>query len=199
MPDSPSQRLRRGQHARRRVLSAALEVLAESGMPGFTIESVARRAGASKATLYRHWPSAAALLVDAMDAEVRPLPDVATGDVRADMISLLTGVAAMLDRSPFPELMAAFVDAAERDPALAGLQASLTEHRREPLLRVVLEAARRGVIRQDADPELVVDLLAAPFFYRRLVAHRPIPADMPTTVVDRVLAALRPATRPPSV
>jgi AcrR family transcriptional regulator len=190
--DSPPQPFRRGEHARQRVLSAALEVLAESGMPGFTIESVARRAGASKATLYRHWPSAAALLVDAMDAEVRPVPAVATGDVRADMISLLAGVAAALDRPPFPGLMAAFVDAAERDPALAGLQASLTERRREPLLRVVLEAARQGVITADVDPELVVDLLAAPFFYRRLVAHRPIPADMPEAVVDHVLAALRP-------
>jgi len=193
--DSSSEPLRRGAHARHRVLSAALEVLAESGMPGFTIESVARRAGASKATLYRHWPSASALLVDAMDAEVRPSPAVATGDIRLDMISMLTGVAAMLDRSPFPELMAAFVDAAERDPALAGLQASLTERRREPLLRVVLEAARQGVIAPDVDPELVVDLLAEPFFYRRLVAHRPIPADMPAAVVDHVLAAFAPQPR----
>ena len=183
---------RRGEHARRRVLSAALEVLADSGMPGFTIESVARRAGASKATLYRHWPSASALLVDAMDAEVRPVPGVATGDVRADMISVLRGVVAMLDRSPFPGLMAAFIDAAERDPALAGLQASLTERRREPLLDVVVEAARQGVIAPDVDPELVVDLLAAPFFYRRFVAHRPIPAAMIAAVVDHVLAATAP-------
>jgi hypothetical protein len=94
--------------------------------------------------------------------------------------------------------MAAFIDAAERDPALAGLQASLTERRREPLLRVVLEAARRGVLPEAVDPELVVDLLAAPFFYRRLVAHRPMPADMPAAVVDHVLAVLRPAGRPPS-
>src|SRR3954452_24006205 len=183
--------LRRGEHARRRVLAAALEVLAESGMPGFTIESVARRAGASKATLYRHWPSASALLVDAMDAEFRPIPDVASGDVRADMINVLTAFTAMLDRPPFPELMAAFIDAAERDPALAGLQASLTQRRREPLLRVVLEAVERGALPADVDPELVVDLLAAPFFYRRFVAHRPIPADLPTLVVDHVLAALR--------
>ena len=180
------------------MLSAALEVLADSGMPGFTIESVARRAGASKATLYRHWPSASALLVDAMDAEFRPIPDVSTGDVRADMITVLTAAAALLDRPPFPELMAAFIDAAERDRALAGLQASLTARRREPLLKVVLEAARRGVLPEDVDPELVVDLLAAPFFYRRLVAHRPIPADMPRAVVDHVLAALRPGTQSPS-
>jgi AcrR family transcriptional regulator len=186
---------RRGEHARQRVLSAALEVLGESGMPGFTIESVARRAGASKATLYRHWPSASALLVDAMDAEFRPLPDVASGDVRADMVTVLTGAVALLDRSPFPELLAAFVDAAERDPALAGLQASLTERRRAPLLRVVREAVRQGAIAEDADPELVVDLLAAPFFYRRFVAHRPIPADMPAAVVDHVLAGFAPAAR----
>jgi hypothetical protein len=104
-------------------------------------------------------------------------------------------IAAMLDRPPFPELMAAFIDAAERDPALAGLQASLTQRRREPLLRVVLEAARRGALPADVDRELVVDLLAAPFFYRRFVAHRPIPADMPKVVVDHVLTALRPDPR----
>jgi AcrR family transcriptional regulator len=71
-------------------------------MPGFTIESVAPRAGASKATLYRHWPSASPLLVDAMDAEFRPLPKVDTGDLRGDLIALLTAFAAGLADSPFP-------------------------------------------------------------------------------------------------
>ncbi len=188
---SPLGPRRRGEHARRRVLGAALEVLAESGMPGFTIESVARRAGASKATLYRHWPSASALLVDAMDAEFRPVDDVATGDVRADLIAVLTAAAAMLDRPPLPELMAAFIDAAERDPALAELHASLTERRRRPLMRVVVDGMRRGDLRGDVDPEIVVDLLAAPFFYRRFVAHRPVPRGMPAEVVDHVLAGLR--------
>jgi hypothetical protein len=86
--------------------------------------------------------------------------------------------------------MAAFIDAAERDPALAGLQATLTGRRRQPLLNVVVKAARQGVVPADVDPELVVDLLAAPFFYRRFVAHRPIPADMPAAVVDHVLGSL---------
>ena len=111
------------------------------------------------------------------------------------MITVLTAAAALFDRSPFPELMAAFIDAAERDPALAGLQASLTQRRREPLLRVRARGGRQGALPPDVDPELVVDLLAAPFFYRRFVAHRPIPADMPTLVVDHVLTALRPDPR----
>ena len=157
-------------------------------MPGFTMESVARRAGASKATLYRHWPSPSALLVDAMDAEFRPQPEIDTGDLRADLVGLLTAFAASLTGSPFPKLMAAFVDAAERDPAFGALHADLTRRRREPLLRLLTAAADRAELPGDTDLELVVDLLAAPFFYRRLIAHQEIPAGMPGAVVDHVLA-----------
>ncbi len=72
----------RGARARERVLRAALEVLADHGMPGFTMEAIAHRAGASKATVYRHWASPAALLVDAMDMSFQPLPLPATGQLR---------------------------------------------------------------------------------------------------------------------
>ena len=183
--------LGRGEHARRRVLRAALDVLADDGMPGFTVESVARRAGASKATVYRHWPTSSALLVDAMDAEFRPLPDVDTGDLRTDLVRLLTAFASSFTDSPFPKLMAAFTDAAERDPALGEMHAELTRRRREPLVRLLDAARARGELVEDLDVELVVDLLAAPFFYRRLVAHRAMPADMPGAVVDHVLAGVR--------
>jgi AcrR family transcriptional regulator len=174
------------------VLRAALDVLADDGMPGFTIESVARRAGASKATVYRHWSSPSALLVDAMDAQFRPLADVDTGDLRADLVALLTAFTRSLTDSPFPKLMAAFTDAAERDAALGDLHAELTRRRREPLLAVLTAAVAREELPDDTDTDLVVDLLAAPFFYRRLIAHREIPADMAGAVVDHVLAGLRP-------
>jgi AcrR family transcriptional regulator len=184
--------LGRGEHARRRVLRAALDVLADDGMPGFTVESVARRAGASKATVYRHWPTPSALLVEAMDAEFRPLPEVDTGDLRADLVRLLTTFASAFAGSPFPKLMAAFTDAAERDAALGEMHAELTRRRREPLVRLLDGARARGELVENLDVELVVDLLAAPFFYRRLIAHRAMPADLPGAVVDHVLAGVRP-------
>ena len=87
--------------------------------------------------------------------------------------------------------MAAFTDAAERDPALGEMHAELTRRRREPLVRVLDAARARGELVEDLDVELVVDLLAAPFFYRRLVAHRAMPAEMPGAVVDHVLAGVR--------
>jgi AcrR family transcriptional regulator len=189
--DMAKERLGRGEHARQRVLQAALDVLADDGMPGFSMEAVARRAGASKPTLYRRWNSASALLVDAMDAQFRPLPDVDTGDLRADLITLLTGFVSSLTDTRFPRLLAAFIDAAERAPALAELHGRLTDRRREPLARVLALAVQRGEVGPAVDVDLVVDQLAAPFFYRRFVAHRPIPTDMPAAVVDAVLAAYR--------
>ncbi|GAA1564322.1 MULTISPECIES: TetR/AcrR family transcriptional regulator [Kribbella] len=177
----------RGDGARQRMLEAALAVLDESGLAGFTMEAVARRAGASKATLYRRWPSTGALLVDAMDATYRPFPTPDTGSVSKDVTEILTAFVALLERTPFPRLLAAFIDAAERDPALSGIHQDLTKRRREPMLAVLERGRDRGELPPDTDPELTTDLLTSPFFYRHFVAHRPIPRRMVSDVVARVL------------
>src|SRR5437899_700 len=82
-------RIPRGDRARERILRAALEVLADGGLPGLTMEAIAERARASKATVYRHWRSPGALLVDAMDLTFRPFPPPTTGEVRTDLIELV--------------------------------------------------------------------------------------------------------------
>jgi AcrR family transcriptional regulator len=183
----------RGAGARKRVLQAALQVLDEHGLPGFTMEAVARHAGASKATLYRHWPTAGALLVEAMDATFQPLPVPDTGRVQTDVAELLTEFVALLEHTPFPRLLAAFIDAAERDPTLAALHAELTRRRREPLLAVLTRARERGQLPGHLDLELAIDLLTSPFFYRRFVAHRPIQPSLVSDVVAHVLGT--PAVR----
>jgi AcrR family transcriptional regulator len=180
----------RGERARARVLRAALEVLAERGFPGFTMEAVALRAGASKTTVYRRWPSRSALLVEAMDQAFQPLETPTTGDLRRDLLALMVASEALLGSQPFPRLLAAVIDAAEHDASLAGLHFELTERRREPVRAVLAEAAARGIISPTVDPELVIDLLVGPAFYRRFVAHRPFPPGYATDVVDFVLAAL---------
>jgi len=173
------------------VLRAALQVLADHGMPGFTMEAIAHRAAASKATLYRHWSSPAALLVDAMDMSFQPFPLPATGQLRTDLIELLIRSEALLRDQPFPRLMAAVIDAAEREPAISQLHVQLTERRREPGLRVLAQAQQRGELPASADLELAVDLLTGPLFYRRFIAHRAFPPDYAAAIVDHVLAGLR--------
>ena len=80
---------------------------------------------------------------------------------------------------------------AYRDPTLATLHADLTRRRREPLLAVLARARDRGELAAGVDLEVVTDLLASPFFYRRFVAHAPIP---PTLVDDVVSHVLGPST-----
>jgi Tetracyclin repressor-like, C-terminal domain len=66
------------------------------------------------------------------------------------------------------------------------LHAELTR-RREPPLVALTRARDRGQLPTSLDPDLTVDLLAAPFFYRRFVAHRPIPPNLITEVIAQVL------------
>jgi AcrR family transcriptional regulator len=174
------------------VLQAALTVLAENGLPGFTMEAIAHQAGAGKSTVYRHWAKPSALLIAAMDAQFEPLQNTATGDVRTDLVNLFTQASALLSDGRFPRLMAAFIDAAEREPELAALHTEITNRRRQPVLQLLRDAVGRGQVRDDTDLELAVDLLTGPFFYRRFIAHRPIPAHMAEAVVDHVLASLAP-------
>jgi len=182
----------RGEYARQRVLRAAIEVLADHGMPGFTVEAVAERAGASKATLYRRWTSRSELLIEAMDEFAsRPLPVPSTGDLRSDLIELVRGGEALLQEPRFPRLMAAFIDAAEREPVLQQLHAAITENRRQPVRQILDQARLRREISSTADLEVAIDMLTAPLFYRRFIAHQHMGARYAATLVDYVLAALR--------
>src|ERR1700712_1282335 len=93
-PSEPSKLGRKRDHSRdAEILQAALDVLAETGYDGMTIDMVAARAQAGKATLYRRWPSKAELVLDAVacmkQSDLHPdeLPD--TGTLRGDLLSMI--------------------------------------------------------------------------------------------------------------
>jgi AcrR family transcriptional regulator len=183
-------RVLRGERARQRVIAAALELLAEHGLPGFTMEAVAHRAGASKTTVYSRWPTRTLLLIDAMDSASPPLPVPSSDGLRDALIELVSGMQAKLSEKVFPRLMAAFIDAAEQEPALREMQVGLTQRRRQPVRQVLTNARHRGEIRDDADIELAIDLLTGPMFYRRFLIHEPFSARHAEHLVDHVLRAV---------
>ena len=191
MPQQPTRRHTahtRGDGARHRVLDAALDLLAERGWPGFTMEAVAERAHASKATVYRHWATRADLLVAAAEWVSAPLPACDTGDVVADMVAFTAELIAGVARPGFGQVLAAIADAAERDPVVARRHAELTSLRRRPLVDLVTAGVARGQLPEGTDVELLVDLVAGPIFYRRLVTHRPLDPAAARTLVTAALA-----------
>ncbi len=76
----------RSEVSRQRILDAALETLEISGFTSSTTDSIAERAGASKATIYRWWPTKASLLAEALrEAVAHDLPFPETGDLATDI------------------------------------------------------------------------------------------------------------------
>lgn len=88
---------RRGEALVHAILDATIEELAENGYPDLTMEAVAQRAGASKASLYRRWSTRAELVMDAV-YRMAPMPDQFpdAGELREDLLEVLRQTAATL-------------------------------------------------------------------------------------------------------
>jgi AcrR family transcriptional regulator len=158
------------------ILNATLLLLAEKGYEGLTIEGVAERSGVNKTTIYRWWPSKAALLGTAL-VEARALdfdvPD--TGSLRGDLHALLDGLARLVTTPPAADIAVAALGAAANNPELAAAAKGFFADRfaRE---RPIFERAReRGEIGDDADPMTIMDLLAGAVWLR--VVFRQLPLD----------------------
>ncbi|WP_182906255.1 TetR/AcrR family transcriptional regulator [Microbispora sp. H13382] len=158
------------------ILNATLLLLAEKGYEGLTIEGVAERSGVNKTTIYRWWPSKAALLGTAL-VEARALdfhvPD--TGSLRGDLHALLDDLARLVTTPPAADVAVAALGAAANNPELAAAAKGFFADRfaRE---RPIFERAReRGEIDDHADPMTIMDLLAGAVWLR--VVFRQLPLD----------------------
>src|SRR5438445_7159203 len=102
------------------ILGATLEVLAETGYDALRLDVIAARAKASKATLYRHWPSKADLVVAAVKCykQTDHLAETDTGSLRGDLLASLRAIADTMT-GPTGQIMAGLVIAMQRDDELA--------------------------------------------------------------------------------
>jgi len=180
----------RAERVRTSTLGATLELLAERGFAGLTVEGIAARAGVSKATIYRHWPTLPQLVLDAVTSCLEHAEPPDTGSLRGDLVEVLRRLVRTITSTKVGAVLPALVDGSERDPELADLHGLLSARRREIVKKVLHRGMERGEVRRDLDVDLTAELLAAPFFYRRLVARSPLARDLPERVVDALLPVI---------
>jgi AcrR family transcriptional regulator len=127
------------------LINAAIEVLNETGYAAFTTTAVARRAGASTASLYRRWPSKQALAgAVARHITLDELSDIDTGSLEGDVRELLTRKQRILNASAGPALLSLMGQAAH-DPDLRRiLREDVYLAVRQRLEALITQAARRG-------------------------------------------------------
>ena len=176
------------------ILEATLAILAEAGYDRLTMDAVATRAKASKATLYRRWSSKANLVIDALTNSKEPHEFPDTGSLRGDLQAAFCGMGGLTD----PDEIAVFssvITAIGRDPEFA-------EQFRVHFLTDKLEGSRgiweramaRGELRADVDLDLIAPALAGIVLHRVFVMGQLPDEDLITRVIDQIIlpAALRP-------
>ncbi len=179
------------------ILHACLRVLADVGYDRLTMDAVAQRARASKATLYRRWSTKVSLVVDALRTGEPPtLPD--TGSLREDLRQLFCGLGGLAE----PEQVRIFgsvVTAFTHDPEFAEVYRREVIGEKIALSRQVWERARRrGELRADLDLSLIEPALPGIVLHRVLVLGESPDADLITRVIDQIILPAATAASPTS-
>jgi AcrR family transcriptional regulator len=171
------------------LLDVTLQLAGEVGIHGMSMDDLAQRAGVSKATIYRRWPSKERLVLEALDQAMRPFDLIDTGSLRGDLDDYLGELARRMTEGKASDVLPDLIAASVRD---AGLQSSLDEYiryRRQPLSTILGRGIQRGELSHATDVEVLIDALIGPFVYRRLLSHDPLDNDF----VDRLLRTVLPA------
>lgn len=175
---------------RSRVLSSATAILQRDGYTGLTMERVAGESGVAKTTLYRHWPTKAALCMDLyLDEARRELQDPDTGDVAKDLESLVNSVVRLQTQTVAGPALLGLIAEAQINPATRPAFLAEFAERRRDITRVVLRRAiERGQVRAGADIDLVIDTIGGAVTFRLLQGHAPLDPKFAQSLVALVLA-----------
>jgi AcrR family transcriptional regulator len=187
-PCSPS----RGSAREQAILDAAMELVVEIGYDRITMDAVATRAQASKATMYRRWPGKAELIAEGLrrrcDGEAECLPD--TGSLRGDLAAAVTQMAEGLAGDQ-GALFLGLLEAIRDDEVLRRLFQQQAARRSGEISATVLSrAADRGEALRAVDGPLVIQLAFAQMFMTTLMTGEPPVAGVQRCLVDDILLPL---------
>ncbi len=173
------------------ICDAALALLGEVGYDRMSMDAVAARARASKATIYRRWPGKRELVLEAVRTRVADIvepPD--TGSLRGDIIATLRVMADGIGGQD-AALMAGVLRAMRSTPELADCVRTQVLEQKRYIGQVLVErAVARGELPTDADPDVWHEVAPALMFFRILVTDGPVDDAFLTHVADDVLVPL---------
>jgi AcrR family transcriptional regulator len=183
----------RSEKTRTAIVCAARDLLAEGGMQAATIEAIAARAGSSKATIYKWWPSRAAVLLEGLFDLTRESIEVDEDVALEDALrSQLAATLAIFREGATGPLLRTLAGEAVSDPAVAtALRDQWIAPRRVVCIGILRAAVARGELREDTDLEAASDQLFGPLYHRLVFGHAPLDDELPGVLVEQLLRGLR--------
>jgi AcrR family transcriptional regulator len=184
----------RSERARLAILAAAGELMLEGGVNAASMEAIADRAGVSKATIYKWWPSRGAVALDGFLAQAQDTIAVPEGlSTREALRFQLHALIRLFRDTPSGPLMRALVSQAECDPEIArAVRERWLAPRRAVAVEIIRDGIASGQVRSDADVALVSDQLFAPIYHRLIFGHEPLDDQLADRIVDHAMHGLCP-------
>jgi len=182
----------RSEKARQAILGSTLKLLGDNGFSNLTIEEISERAGVGKATVYRWWPNKAALIADAFaSSTTRRLRFPDTGSVFSDMSQQMCQLVKVF-RSRRGRIVAAILAAGQSDKeVIAAFRERFLWPRRREAYATLARGIRRGELRKNIDPDLLLDSLYGPIYMRFLIGHDRLSSDFVDRLCELVLGNAR--------
>ncbi|KUH83060.1 MULTISPECIES: TetR/AcrR family transcriptional regulator [unclassified Mycobacterium] len=182
---APSRGRPRSQELDTAIMRAALELFIEHGIAGMSIEQVAKRAGVGKPTIYRRWSGKEPLVADAIEALVSAdvqwptREEIAATSPHVFVRRNIAGAARTATDPRFRALAAQIYGSAVTHPQLMQTYWDRYILPRRTLTIAMLERAQRdGAVPEDADLDVLVDMLAGAVTYRVLQPNPPTERQM---------------------
>ena len=165
----------RSEDAKRAVLDAAAE-LALEGAAGAGVDAIAARAGVSRTTVYKWWPSAAAVLLEGLLERTQDtLETPASATTREALGEYLARLITLVRETPAGALLRGLTAASATDAAVGhALVDDWLAPRRRVVVDLLVRGVGRGEVRAGLDYNSVIDVLFAPIYYRLIYQHQPL-------------------------
>ena len=158
------------------ILESTRALLASGPYEQLTIEAIAAEAGVSKQTIYKWWPSKAAIVTEAVISgylSVTAVPPADTGDISADLRTWLHARFGELEDPAAVALIRAMTAAAAEGTDTERIYNRLALPHRQYLLQRLTAASRHGQLRPGADLEAAVDAILGFLLFQTLSRGRP--------------------------
>ena len=184
---------KRSEASKKAILAAARLELAEQGWRNFSPDRLSKRAKASKQTIYRWWPSIAAIAVEAaLECIDDPLlkPGAELDEQLRCFIEPIAELARVGDGAHL--LRSALLAAADDAHAGEVFRHWFSTRFRKPLKAVLAEASIRGRIKKDWDIDMACEMLFGPVWHRMVLMRGPLPEVISLRAAQCLIAALRP-------
>jgi AcrR family transcriptional regulator len=182
----------RSEQARQEILETAYNLLRDKGFNAVGSHEIAQAAGVSSATLYRWWKSKEEILFDACFEHMRPIlaiPETGSGLTRLRRYVLS---ASEFLASKEGTVMARVLTGIHEDQRLRRMFLERYVNQRRQIQRDIIEdSIALGELQPTTDPELLIDMLSGPLFFRWLQGHAPLDKGFAKSILDKVIPAFQ--------